>query len=82
MNKGRLNKTELNRLVRAYRDLDAMFKALPHYTKLTKGSTEESTYELITRARQPISELLSWQSHNDAWQRALQPADTTTSTES
>ena len=70
MRNGRLNKPELARIARAYRDLNAMQAELP---QTARSPDEETTLHLLLDARNRLGELLRWQDFDGAWVAAQTP---------
>lgn len=70
MRKGYLNKTELARVGRIYRDLEKLRSEMP----TCHSKEEDSTYDLITTARNKLGELLRWQDFGGVWQEVKQLA--------
>lgn len=72
MKKGILNKSELARVARCHRDLDALLNSLPWESQ---SPDEACTAELLADSRNKLGELLRWQDHSGAWQAAQAPAN-------
>lgn len=70
MRNGRLNKTELARVVRSYRDIRGLLDKLPLNNQ---DKTEESTADCLFKARDGLGELLRWQDFGGAWKEAQKP---------
>lgn len=75
MKAGRLNKTELARMVRSYRDIQGLLDKLPLTTNLDR--TEQSTADCLFKARNGLGELLRWQDFGGAWQEAQKKTNET-----
>lgn len=67
MKKGMLNKPELNKLAKSYRELTAMIQALPVENLCP---TEKATLEALAKSRNAMGEILRWQDFNGAWKSA------------
>jgi hypothetical protein len=67
MRKGQLNKTELARMARCFREIESLMDMLP---KDTKNRHEQSTWDCLIKARNGLGELLRWQDFGGAWQDA------------
>jgi hypothetical protein len=68
MKNGYLNKTELNRITRQYREIDSLLAEIPTDRPLSKN--EECTTQILTDCRNRLGELLRWQSFDVAWKAA------------
>jgi hypothetical protein len=67
MKKGRLNKAELARIARCYRDIDSILRMIP---KDANDRDEQDTRDCLIVARNRLGELLRWQDFDGAWMDA------------
>lgn len=67
MKNGRLNKPELARVARCFRDLDALLESLP---RDGQSEDEANTAGLLVDSRNKLGELLRWQDYHGAWKAA------------
>ncbi len=71
MKSGYLNKTELNRITRQYRELDAMLMEIKAGAgERILNSREQATHDILIESRNRLGELLRWQSFDVAWKDA------------
>lgn len=66
MRKGILNKPELARVARAFRDLDAMQADIPAKAE-DRNRDEDATLTILVDARNRLGELIRWQDY-PTWQ--------------
>ena len=64
-----LTKRQLEKLARAYRDINAVLAA----TDPSAHGSEEEVAQLLTASRNRLGELLRWQDFDGAWQDATRP---------
>ncbi len=70
MRKGRLNKPELARITRAFRDINQLVNDLPK-NAAAMTDDEKATCNILVDARNRLGELLRWQDFGGAWQAAI-----------
>jgi hypothetical protein len=67
MKKGQLNKEELAKIARCYRDIDGILRMIP---KDVSDNYEKSTQACLVGVTNSLGELLRWQDFDGAWMDA------------